>query len=251
MFKRFLKKLRHYGNNRTCSVCNSHLSAFLPAGLENTPDRLCPICGSVERHRLVMLFIQRHTDLFSRSPKTMLHVAPEPALSARFQRHRPLQYLSADLNDPKAMVQLDVTDIDFAENTFDVIYCSHVLEHVPEDKKALREFARVLKPTGWALLQVPIANIDTTFEDPSITDLDERQKLFGHWDHVRLYGRDYKDRLEEAGFRVTVVSPQSFLTPQEIKQHALTPSEDLYFCAAPKALAPVPKAEESVQASVF
>lgn len=231
MIFRLLKKLRYYGNKRYCPVCDSHLRCFLPSGLAETPDRRCPICNSVERHRLIMLFLERHTDLFSGIPQKMLHIAPEPELSARFKKHRSLQYISADLNDPKAMLQLDVTDIDFADNTFDVIYCSHVLEHVPNDKQALKEFARVLKSTGWAILQVPIADIDETFEDPSITDPQERQQLFGHWDHVRLYGRDYKNRLEEAGFSVSIISPKDFLTQKEIQQCTLTPSEDIYYCS--------------------
>jgi SAM-dependent methyltransferase len=153
------------------------------------------------------LYLTQKTNLFDGKQKKMLHVAPEPELSRLIQKAAYIDYLSADLFAPdimvKVMVKMDITDIQYPDNTFDVIYCSHVLEHVPDDRKAIREFFRVLKDGGWAIVQVPII-ADTTFEDLTVINPKERERLFGQFDHVRRYGPDYKDRLTEAGFSVTV-----------------------------------------------
>jgi len=135
------------------------------------------------------------------SPKKMLHIAPEKELVARFRKVRRLDYLTADLHDPQAMVQMDITDIDYPDDLFDVIYCSHVLEHVGDDRKAMRELNRVLKADGWAVFVVPV-KVEKTIEDASVTDPAERECLFGQQDHVRRYGRDFVNRLQEGGFRV-------------------------------------------------
>ena len=159
----------------------------------------------------------------------MLHVAPEPHLSRLFQKATSVDYLSADLGASNAMVKMDIMDIQYSDNTFDVIYCSHVLEHVFDDRKAMREFYRVLKPSGWAILQVPIV-ADKTSEDSAVIHPEERQLLFGQHDHVRQYGRDYKDRLIDAGFRVKVVGFVRELSNRTIRRLGLMRSEDVYFC---------------------
>jgi SAM-dependent methyltransferase len=169
------------------------------------------------------------TDLFSGSRKKMLHVAPEAQLARLFQDADCIDYLSADLSSPTAMVKMDVTDIQYADDSFDVIYCSHVLEHVPDDIGAMRELYRVLKPGGWAVLQVPISAA-TTFEDPTVTSPEAREKLFGQSDHVRRYGPDYADRLATAGFSVSVDGFVKELSDHEITRFGLTRSEDVYFC---------------------
>ena len=127
------------------------------------------------------------------------------------------------------MVRMDISDIQYPDNTFDVIYCSHVLEHVPDDKKALREFWRVLKIDGWAILQVPITS-DVTFEDPTVTSPEERERLFGQHDHVRRYGPDYRDRLVDVGFSLTVDGFVRQLDERTINRYGLMRSEDVYFC---------------------
>ena len=159
----------------------------------------------------------------------MLHIAPEPHLSQLFQKANLVDYLSADLCASKAMVKMDITDIRYSDNTFDVIYCSHVLEHVFDDRKAMREFYRVLKPSGWAILQVPIL-ADKTFEDSAVVYPEERERLFGQHDHVRQYGRDYKDRLIDAGFRVRVVGFVKELSNRTVRRLGLMRNEDVYFC---------------------
>ena len=140
-----------------------------------------------------------------------------------------MDYLSADLSSPEAMVKMDIMDIQYSDNTFDVIFCSHVLEHVPDDRKAMREFYRVLKPGGWAILQVPIL-AKATFEDSTVISREERQRLFGQYDHVRQYGLDYKDRLIDAGFCVTVADFVRQLEYRTVRRLGLMRNEDVYFC---------------------
>lgn len=175
------------------------------------------------------LYFTQKTSLFDGNRKKMLHVAPEPELSGLIQKVDYINYLTADLSDPYAMVKMDITDIQYSDNTFDVVYCSHVLEHVQDDRKAMGEFYRVLKPGGWTILQVPIT-ADATFEDPTVISPKERERLFGQRDHVRRYGPDYKDRLMEAGFSVTVDGYVRELDNRTVRRFGLMRNEDVYFC---------------------
>lgn len=161
----------------------------------------------------------------------MLHIAPEGQLSKKFKEQPNIDYLSADLMLPSAMVKMDITNIQYPDDTFDVIYANHVLEHIPDDIKAMRELCRVLKPTGWAILQVPIFQ-HKTLEDPGVKAPEEREKVFGQHDHVRKYGNDgvYKARLEKAGFNVNVDSYVRTLGPELIARYGLMPQEDIYYC---------------------
>lgn len=227
LMQRIPKKIRFRGNNRYCPVCKNSYSEFQSFGVKNRQDVCCPYCKSLERHRLYILFLNRKTNLFDPPFKKMLHVAPEPIFMLRFKKSKNVDYLSADLYDPNAMVKMDITDIQYPDNSFDVIFCSHVLEHVMDDKKAMREFLRVLKPDGWAILQVPIM-AEKTIEDPTITDPQERLRVFGQYDHVRRYGKDYKDRLEETGFNVKIVSANDIASKQEIEKMRL--ASEIYFC---------------------
>ena len=160
----------------------------------------------------------------------MLHVAPEPCFEPRLKQRLGEGYLSADLYNPRAMVKMDITEIDFPDEYFDVVYCSDVLEHVEDDRKAMREFLRVLRRDGWAVLLVPVAG-DKTREDPSIVDAAERLRLFGQEDHVRRYGRDYLDRLREEGFRVEVTEVRDLVERSEAVRMGLTAeSREIYYC---------------------
>jgi SAM-dependent methyltransferase len=171
--------------------------------------------------------------LFNGQYKKVLHIAPEAVFEKLFKTKLGQGYLTADLFDPKAMVRMDITNIQYPDKSFDVIYCSHVLEHVPDDRLAMRELLRVLKDDGWAILLVPIVT-DVTFEDPSITDPLEREKIFGQADHVRNYGNDYKQRLRESGFFVEVIYPQDFLTENEIVRMGITKAAgEIYLCTRP------------------
>jgi SAM-dependent methyltransferase len=158
----------------------------------------------------------------------MLHIAPEQCLLGRFGQVPNLDYLTADLQGSRAMVQMDITNIQYPEATFDVIYCSHVLEHVPEDRKAVRQMYRVLKPGGYAVIMVPIRS-GPTLEDPSVTDPNERARLYAQHDHVRAYGDDITDRFEEAGFTVTRLQPTDFLDAESIAR--FVPKGVIFACA--------------------
>ena len=162
----------------------------------------------------------------------MLHIAPEEALEKQLSSIVGLSYLTADIKPDRAMVQMDVTDIRKDANCFDVIYCSHVLEHVPDDHRALREFFRVLKPGGWALLIVPVKG-ETTFEDPSVKDPSERERLFGKRDHVRVYGMDFANRVRSAGFFVSVLRPSDILGDVERCRMGISKGTTIFYAVKP------------------
>lgn len=217
-----------------CNICGTVVPTFLPYGTSSrppAPDRKCPTCGSLPRHRAVWLYLQQHTSLFS-EPVKMLHIAPERFLADRLKKHPDIDYVSADLQQGRAMVVMDITDIDQPDDTYDVIYASHVLEHIPDDVKAMRELHRVLRPGGWAMLQVPIWG-DKTLEDDTVTDEKERERLFGQWDHVRMYGHDgeYERRLRLAGFQVDVKRFVPGLDRPVVERLRLKEHEDIYLCS--------------------
>lgn len=226
----FVQAIPYHGKGRYCPVCGNQSRMFRTYGVIPREDAMCPHCSALERHRFIWLYFNKRTDLFDGRTKEMLHVAPEMCLAHRLKAQLGKNYITADLIDPQAMVRMDITDIHFPDNSFDVIYCSHVLEHVPDDRKAMQEFHRVLKPSGWAILLVPITT-DKTIEDPSIIDPKERLRLFGQEDHVRRYGPDYIDRLREAGFKVTVTTVNDLTNEDEAFSMGLTrESGDIYFC---------------------
>lgn len=210
-------------------MCQSHIRKFLAAGVIPRSDACCPICGSLERHRLDWLFFQDNTNLLDRVPKRMLHVAPEAGLKSQFRHIPNLEYFTGDLSNPDAMIKMDVTDIPFPNNSVDVIYCSHVLEHVPNDLQAMREFCRILHTDGWAVLQVPIT-VAKTIEASSVTKPEDRQRLFGQHDHVRSYGSDYKDRLENAGFLVTIFPAVEIVGIHDCLRMGIPHDQEIVFC---------------------
>ena len=225
-----MRGVPYYGEGRLCPVCGKSSRRFRQFGIVPREDAECFHCGALERHRLLWLFLQKKTDLFDGMSKRMLHVAPEPCFESRFKQRLGGAYLSADLFDPRAMIKMDVTNIQYANQSFDVIYCSHVLEHVLDDKQAMREFFRVLKNRGWAVLLVPISS-EKTFEDSSIVDPQERLKAFGQADHVRCYGPDYVERLRDAGFTVEITKVGDLASSHEAITMGLTAaSGEIYYC---------------------
>ncbi len=203
---------------------------FLPFGAGVLRGRLCPRCYSLPRHRLAWLYFGRRTNLFT-DPLDVLHVAPEYTLANRLRALANLNYLSIDLNSPRAMRAMDLTALELDDASFDVILCSHVLEHIPDDRRAMRELHRVLRPGGWAILQVPIdPERAVTYEDASITDPESRLEHFGQEDHVRVYGSDYTDRLREAGFTVDEVDFAATLDPAECRRMDVRATETIFRC---------------------
>jgi SAM-dependent methyltransferase len=196
-----LLSIFYKGSNVTCPVCDKSFRKFLPYGrIHPRENALCPNCLSLERHRLIWLYLKDKTNFFS-AKKRVLHIAPEACFIPRFERLHGDDYVTADIESPLAKVKMDIHNIPFDQNSFDVVLCNHVLEHVADDIRAINEISRVLKPGGFAILQVPFFSPvpDKTFEDISITDKREREKIFGQDDHVRKYGKDYALRISEGG----------------------------------------------------
>lgn len=203
-----------HGLGRTCPVCGHACRLFQAAGLTRRPDAECPMCGSRERHRFLWRVLEHELD-FKPLGGIVFHVAPEPFLELGLRRLMPAShYVSGDLSSSAAMVHLDLTKLPLADAAVDLVICSHVLEHIPDDLSAMREIARVLSSTGTALIVVPMA-MGQTREDLSITDPAERAKRYGQEDHVRFYGDDFAKRLELAGLTVTKVLPCEVFTDGE------------------------------------
>jgi hypothetical protein len=185
--------LFYRGNQVECPISGKTYRKFLPYGrIHPRENALCPDSQSLERHRLMWLFLKEKTDFFQ-APLKVLHIAPEVCFIHRFEKLTNLQeYITADLESPLAKVKMDIHRMPFGDDYFDVVFCNHVMEHVEDDLQAMREIRRVLKPTGWAIIQSPIdASLETTYEDKTITSPQEREKAFGQNDHLRMYGRDY------------------------------------------------------------
>ncbi len=225
--------LLYVGRGRECPVCGTKRRKFLPYGYVVSRDNaLCPNCLSLERHRLLWLWLQRESDLFERRPR-LLHVAPEVCLMRHLRRTyagrgNEADYVTADLESPLADLHFDIQQIPLEDESFDVVFCNHIMEHVEDDLRAMRELYRVMRRGGWGVILSPV-ELDraTTFEDDSITDEAERTRIFGQYDHRRVYGRDYADRLRKAGFEVEDLDYAATLTPDERTRFAL-PSDHLY-----------------------
>lgn len=216
------------GDNFTDPIDGRNYKAFLPYGYEKQRQNvLSPGTLSLERHRLMWLYLQKETDFFTSNLK-VLHMAPEQSFYKRFRKMKNLDYTTCDLDSPIADVKADIQDLPFENNSFDVVFCNHVLEHVEDDKKAMDELFRVMKPGGWGIFQVPIRyQLEKTFEDNSITDRKERIEKFGQYDHVRVYGKDYYETLSKAGFEVEKINLSKKLSEEEIKRFALEKNEIL------------------------
>lgn len=220
------------GSTYTDPIDGKSYRKFLPYGYENQrPNALSPGTFSLERHRLLWLYLKNETSFF-KDPKKVLHIAPEQCFLKRFKRQENLVYITSDLNSPIADVKADICDLPFEESSFDVIFCNHVLEHIEDDKKAMRELYRVLKPNGLGVFQIPQdLNRERTYEDFSITLPAERAKHFGQYDHVRIYGKDYFDRLKAVGFKVDQIEYTNSLSADLIKKYCLTKGEILPVCS--------------------
>ncbi len=225
IFRPFIKAF-YKGNRFTDPIDGSTYRTFLPYGYDKLrSNALCPGTLSLERHRYLWLYLQRKTT-FLEDKLNVLHIAPEQVFYTKFKQFDHWNYTTTDLYSPLADVKADICALPFEDNSYDLILCNHVLEHIPDDLKAMEELYRVLKKGGTLIAQVPLdENAETTFEDDSITDPAERTKIFGQYDHVRVYGKDYYTRLAQVGFNIEGVNFLQELSAEEQDQYALPQQE--------------------------
>ncbi len=238
----FLKKIlisEHVekSSKNLCPICN-RLSVFGPYGVNQRKNARCPYCGSLERHRLLYLFFnKKYNDLLTKEKINLLHFAPEVVLYKMFNNMKNVNYFPVDL-DPeyyesqglKIRDKVNMENIQYRDNTFDIIYNSHVLEHVPNDIRAMSELHRVLKQDGICVIMVPMSKNVKTFENPQYNTPELRLKYFGQEDHVRIYGKDFKNRLVSVGFNVEEVTLWDIIDSTEYKQLYRLPQDSIYVC---------------------
>lgn len=248
----YLRGIYYSGNKYECPLCEHRFRTMLPGGFDlpvitekqivgggRRNNDVCPRCQSTDRDRLIYLYLKHESDFFE-TKQFLMHIAPEPSLYQVFTRvlnhdYYPATKYEEGLYYDKGVQKEDLLDLQIDDDSFDWIICNHVLEHIPDDEKAMSEIFRVLKPGGRAILQVPYSLIlDKTFEDPEITEPKEREKYFGQFDHVRIYGKDYPERLRKAGFEVTIIrQSEDFANVPDLKKFAVNPNEDLFLCSKP------------------
>ena len=242
------------GNTFTDPIDGKSFRMFLPYGYgKQRNNALSPSTLSLERHRLLWLYLKNETDFFQSEPVSdshvsnsnrvklrdaeinsalkVLHFAPEQAFYKLFRNQKNIQYTTTDLFSPLADVKADICNLPFEDNSYDIIFCNHVLEHIPDDTKAMQELFRVLKPGGMAILQIPQdLKREATFADDSITDQKERAAIFGQYDHVRIYGRDYFDKLRSIGFKVIEEDYTNKIAPELVEKYCLAKGEIIPVC---------------------
>jgi len=222
------------GDRYTDPIDGKSFKRFLPYGYgEQRPNVLSPSTLSLERHRLLWLYLQDETEFFQK-PLRVLHMAPEQCFLSIFKKMKHLDYTTADLYSPIVDVKADILDLPFKDGEFDMVFCNHVLEHIEDDNKAMKELYRVMKSGGMGIFQVPqeLAR-ETTYEDPDIITPEDKAKHFGQYDHVRIYGRDYFDRLRNVGFNVEEVDYSLKLSPELVEKYCLAKREILPVCFKP------------------
>ncbi len=218
----FIESIGYIGNKVHCPVCGKKFRKF--------KSDSCPGCGAGQRHRVLWLFLLRKTNFFSDKLK-VLHFAPEHCFSKKMKRQSNIEYLSADLHSQRAMVKIDMTDIHYPDNSFDVVISSHVLVHIEDDLKAMKELCRIQKKEGWSIHIVPIHySLSTTFTDPTAITSEDRQRVYGHYDQKRSYGTDYKQILESNGFIVEIIKAKEFCNDDEIAKMSLDKEFEIYLC---------------------
>jgi SAM-dependent methyltransferase len=226
-------RAKHKGEGVECTCCGSHFKTFASFGVPRRPNAWCPKCESLERHRLLWKFLEDKTNFYTANLK-VLHVAPETVFFKFISKQKNIDYYPADKFPtvyPRGTHFIDLLNINFGDNTFDAIICNHVFQYIEEDRKAMAELYRVLKPGGWAILQVPIdKKLSRTYEDDSITDPKEREREFGLAEHVRFYGLDYINRLSEVGFKVIVDDFCEEFSEADINRYGFWRGDAIYFC---------------------
>ena len=246
IFKKITKPYYLSGKKYYCPVCEHYARSFrtlriftmfwryfnIHLSIWKRKNSLCPRCDSRERHRSLWLYLKTNSDFLLNSNnynKKMLHIAPEKCFTKIFSKQPNIDYLSADLDSSKAMIKMDIQKIPFPEQFFDLILCNHVLEHVPDDRKAMREFYRVLKKGGMAIITVPINyNSEKTFEDTRIITQEQRIKYYGQENHLRYYGLDFKERLEKQNF-IVKCEKYTDKIDEELKEYCCLPKKQYIY----------------------
>ena len=222
----------YFGNKVHCPCCDKSFRGFLSySGVKSNRKGRCPGCGCLERHRLLWLYLKNKTAVL-KDHLRVLHFAPEYILQKRFKSLSNIEYISADLFSPLAMIKMDITDIKYQNNFFDMIICSHVLAHVDDDHKGIEELFRILKPAGVAIIQTPIdQNREHTFEEPSAQSFKEREKIYGDGTFVRIYGKNFQSRVESVGFRVIAANYTDELNDETIQKCGLPKNDIIFLCS--------------------
>jgi len=223
--------LLYKGNKVECPVCEKSFSKFLSYGSDvaHREGVLCPYDLTLERHRLMWLYLKDHSNFFTQQDLKVLHIAPEQCFHKRFKKQKNLDYLTGDLVSPIADMHFDLHDIPLEDNRFDVVFCNHVMEHVDDAIRCMSELHRVMKPGGWGIMQVPQDfSREETYEDASILTPEDRERHFWQKDHVRLFGKDYPDWLRKAGFKVAEFNKESNYSADLIDRYRLQKGEILY-----------------------
>lgn len=221
------------GDRYTDPIDGKSYRKFLPYGYgKQRENALSPSTLSLERHRLMWLFLRDETDFFtSKQKQKVLHIAPEQCFLDIFRNQNNLDYTTSDIKSPIADVKADICNLPFENNSYDIIFCNHVLEHIADDTRAMQELFRVLKPGGMGIFQIPQdLSRKKTFEDNTIVDKKERAKIFGQYDHVRIYGLDYFEKLRAIGFKVEEIDYTKKMEQKEIKRFCLMKNEILPVC---------------------
>lgn len=230
-------RVKYNGVGVECPCCGSHFKSFATFGVPRRPNAWCPKCESLERHRLLWKFLQEKTNLYTADLK-VLHIAPETVFFKFLKKLKNIDYYPADKFPsvyPKGTHHIDLLNINFSDNTFDTIICNHVFQYIEEDRKAMAELYRVLKPGGWAILQVPVnKDLAKTYEDATIMDPKKREQAFGLAEHVRFYGLDYKERLTEAGFKVHIIDYSAKFSDSNIYKYGFWKGDAVYYCCKEK-----------------
>jgi predicted SAM-dependent methyltransferase len=230
VFKLFAP-LIYRGNKVECPVCERSFSKFLSYGsnVAHRENVLCPYDLTLERHRLMWLYLKDASNFFTAPNLNVLHIAPEQCFIHLFKKQSNLNYLTGDLESPIADLHFDLHSIPLEDNRFDVVFCNHVMEHVTDPLQCMKELFRVMKPGGWAIMQVPQdMTREKTYEDSTITSPEDREKHYWQKDHVRLFGRDYPNWLEKAGFKVEEFELKKHYDAAKIGRFRLMKDEILY-----------------------
>lgn len=238
----FIKNNIMYMGGRYCLLCGSNIDKFMPGGLESEvfaryhiiggghrENCICPTCGSSDRNRWFMFVLSNYTNIFEGRFR-VLHFAPESNVSERIMSNPNCDYYSVDIQAGRAMHVVDILDIPYRDSFFDYVILNHVMEHISNESVAMKEIQRVLKIGGKMIISFPICTNIDTFEDNNISSSEDRLKYYGQDDHVRLYGRDYKARMEKYGWQVDVYTPQEKCSRKELDKYGFIYDDVIMIC---------------------